>query len=29
MSVVGRIDLAQYRDVWRVLANAVMNLPVP
>jgi hypothetical protein len=23
------IGLAQNRDLWRVLVNAVMNLPVP
>jgi hypothetical protein len=26
---IGWIDLAQDRDRWRTLLNAVMNLPVP
>jgi hypothetical protein len=23
------IDLAQYRDTWRELVNAAMNIPIP
>jgi hypothetical protein len=26
---MGWIDLAQDRDIWRILMNATMNLPFP
>jgi hypothetical protein len=29
MGVMEWIDMAQYRDRWRALVNAVMNLQVP
>jgi len=29
LDAMDRIDLAQYRDKWRVIVNAVMKLPSP